>query len=123
MTALPLRILQILVVGLALHNIVMAHLWEAGVRGRALDAVSAWKELLLLVAAGAAVVAVVRLRRPLRFVAADWLALGYALVVERELLRGYVDAARALPHALRRRRTIQPRRRATPPFGLVPPRD
>ncbi|HEV2812298.1 MAG TPA: glycosyltransferase [Solirubrobacteraceae bacterium] len=50
------------------------------------------------------------------------LALAYALVVERELLGGYADAARALPGALRRRRAIQPRRRATPPFGLVPPR-
>ena len=50
------------------------------------------------------------------------LALAYALVVERELLGGYVDAARALPGALRRRRALQPRRRARPPFGLVPPR-
>ena len=49
-------------------------------------------------------------------------ALAYALVVERELLGGYVDAARALRPALRRRRALQPRRRATPPFGLVPPR-
>jgi GT2 family glycosyltransferase len=49
-------------------------------------------------------------------------ALAYALAVERELLRGYADAARALPAALRRRRAIQPRRRATPPFGLMPPR-
>ena len=50
------------------------------------------------------------------------LALGYAVVVERELLGGYADAARALPGALRRRRALQPRRRARPPFGLVPPR-
>ena len=50
------------------------------------------------------------------------LALAYATVVERELLGGYVDAARALPHALRRRPAIQRRRRAKPPFGLLPPR-
>ena len=50
------------------------------------------------------------------------LALAYALVAERELLAAYVDAARALPGALRRRRALQPRRRARPPFGLVPPR-
>jgi hypothetical protein len=50
------------------------------------------------------------------------LALAYAVVVERELLGGYADAARALPNALRRRRALQPRRRATPPFGLMPPR-
>jgi hypothetical protein len=50
------------------------------------------------------------------------LALAYAIAVERELLGGYADAARALPHALRRRRAIQGRRRARPPFGLMPPR-
>ena len=49
-------------------------------------------------------------------------ALAYALVVERELLAAYADAARALPGALRRRRALQPRRRAAPPFGLEPPR-
>jgi GT2 family glycosyltransferase len=48
-------------------------------------------------------------------------ALGYALVVERELLRGYADAARALPAMRRRRAELQPRRRARPPFGLLPP--
>jgi O-antigen ligase/polysaccharide polymerase Wzy-like membrane protein len=40
----------VLVVGLALHNVVMAELWGQGVRGTALDFVSAWKEVLLLVA-------------------------------------------------------------------------
>jgi GT2 family glycosyltransferase len=49
-------------------------------------------------------------------------ALGYALVVERGLLGAYRDAWRALPGALRRRRAIQARRRARPPFGLVAPR-
>jgi hypothetical protein len=39
-----------LVLGLAVHNTAMAQLWEAGVRGRALDAVAAWKEALLLAA-------------------------------------------------------------------------
>ena len=48
-------------------------------------------------------------------------ALAYALVVERELLGAYRDAWRALPGARRRRRAIQARRRARPPFGLVPP--
>ncbi len=42
--------LVVLVVGLALHNAVMAQLWELGLRGGALDAVAAWKEGLLLVA-------------------------------------------------------------------------
>ena len=49
------------------------------------------------------------------------LALGYALLVERELLRAYADAWRALPETLRRRRRLQPRRRARPPYGLLPP--
>jgi len=31
----------VFVVGLALHNFVMAELWDAGVRGTALDVVSA----------------------------------------------------------------------------------
>ena len=52
----------------------------------------------------------------------ELLALGYALVVERELLRGYRDAWRALPATRRRRAELQPRRRARPPFGLLPPR-
>ena len=49
------------------------------------------------------------------------LALGYALLVERELLGGYADAWRARRGALRRRRALQPRRRARPPYGLLPP--
>ena len=54
----PVWILHVFVVGLALHNLVMAELWAAGVRGTALDVVSAWKEALLafglfLVVAGA----------------------------------------------------------------------
>jgi GT2 family glycosyltransferase len=55
---------------------------------------------------------------------ATWeaLALGFALVGERELLQGYRDARRLLPAARRRRRAIQARRRTTQvPFGLAPP--
>jgi hypothetical protein len=39
----------VLVVGLVLHNVAMAQLWELGVRGTTLDVVAAWKEALLLV--------------------------------------------------------------------------
>ncbi len=53
-------------------------------------------------------------------VAYEVLALGYALVVERDLLGAYRDAWRALPAARRRRRAIQARRRTRPPFGLTP---
>jgi len=49
------------------------------------------------------------------------LALAYAVVVERELLPAYRDALRALPEARRRRWAIQARRRARPPYGLLPP--
>ena len=49
----------------------------------------------------------------------ELLALGYSLLREPELLAGYVEAARRLPGALRRRRAIQARRRvARVPFGL-----
>jgi hypothetical protein len=46
----PVWALYALVVGLALHNVAMAMLWRAGVRGGALSAISAWKEVLLVVA-------------------------------------------------------------------------
>ena len=42
--------LLVLVVGLALHNLAMALLWQAGVRDTALDVVAAWKDVLLLAA-------------------------------------------------------------------------
>jgi len=48
----PVWALYALVVGLALHNVVMAMLWRAGVRGGALTAISAWKEVLLVAALG-----------------------------------------------------------------------
>jgi len=38
------------VLGLALHNVAMAQLWELGVRGTTLDVFAAWKEAVLLVA-------------------------------------------------------------------------
>ena len=53
------------------------------------------------------------------------LELGFVLLRERFLLRGYLEAARALPRMLRKRRVLQRRRRrmgaAPPPYGLVPP--
>jgi GT2 family glycosyltransferase len=52
----------------------------------------------------------------------ELLALAYALVAERELLGAYRDAWRALPGARRRRRALDGREGARPPFGLLPPR-
>jgi hypothetical protein len=77
--------LQVLIVGLALHNVVMALLWRAGVRGAALTVVAAWKDVLLL----AALVLVLREWRRLPFDGrlTDWLALAFgALVVLYGLL-------------------------------------
>jgi GT2 family glycosyltransferase len=52
----------------------------------------------------------------------ELLALGYALLRERELLPGYREAAQRLPRALRARSEIRRRRRvARVPFGLEPP--
>jgi hypothetical protein len=75
----PVWILHVFVVGLALHNFAMAELYAAGVRGTALDLVSAWKEVLL----GLALVLVLRARGSLRFAPApiDWLALAYGALV------------------------------------------
>jgi len=75
----PVWILHVFVVGLALHNFVMAELWAAGVRGHALDVVSAWKEALL--ALGLVLVwrdHGWRIGRPR---AVDWLAIAYGAVV------------------------------------------
>jgi hypothetical protein len=79
-------ILHVFVVGLALHNFAMAELYAAGVRGNALDVVSAWKEVLLALG----LLLVWRDRGwSLHFHArlVDWLALGYgALVVLSAIL-------------------------------------
>lgn len=60
-----------------------------------------------------------------RIAAYELLALGYALTREPGLLRGYTEAARLVPGALRRRRELQARARArgssTVRFGLEPP--
>ena len=54
----------------------------------------------------------------------ELLALGFALVREPALLRGYAGAARLLPRMLRKRRELQRRRRERgappPPYGLEP---
>ena len=64
---------------LPLHNLVMATLWELGVRDLALDVLAAWKEVLLAVALG---VVVWRQRGiPFKASAPDYLALLYAAFV------------------------------------------
>jgi hypothetical protein len=76
----PVWALYALVVGLALHNVVMAMLWRAGVRGGALTVISAWKEVLLAVA----LALVVAERRSLPFSPSflpDLLAVAFAAFV------------------------------------------
>lgn len=75
---LPRIALVVFVVGLALHNLVMAELWDAGVRGASLDVVAAWKDVLL---AGALVVALLAAGKPPSLLWADRLALAYAALV------------------------------------------
>jgi hypothetical protein len=76
---LPKWALFAFVVALPFHNLVMAALWDAGVRDVALDVVSAWKEALLALALGA----IVWRRRgiPFKSTSTDWLALAYAAFV------------------------------------------
>jgi O-antigen ligase/polysaccharide polymerase Wzy-like membrane protein len=69
--------LAALVVGLALHNLVLAELWDAGLRGRGLDVVAAWKEALLAVALAAALWQA----RRIPLATADALAFVYAGIV------------------------------------------
>lgn len=73
-----LAALAALAVGLPLHNLAMAELRDAGLRGNALDAVSAWKEIVL--AAGLVSLAF-GLRARARLARVDLLALAYAAVV------------------------------------------
>ena len=76
--ALGRAALVALVGGLALHNAVMAQLWELRVRGAALDVAASWKEVLLLVA-----LAVLgwNARRRLSFAVPDAFAVAYVVVV------------------------------------------
>ncbi len=78
----PAVALYLFVLGLPLHNIVMSLLYGGGVRGVALDAIQAWKEILLAAALAAVVARVVAERRlPFRPMLVDWLALAYAAIV------------------------------------------
>ena len=88
---IPRYALYAFIVGLPFHNVVMAELWEAGVRGFSLDVVSAWKEALLAAALGL----VVWKRRgiPFKATSPDWLALVFAAFVVLYALipQGWLD--------------------------------
>ena len=111
---LPRIALVVFVLGLGLHNLVMAELWDAGVRGSSLDVVAAWKDVLL---AAALLVAILGARSlPVRLWA-DRLALAYGahrrplLAPAAELAWRPGDAARP---ALRRATRSDSRRRVFP---------
>jgi O-Antigen ligase len=75
----PAWALYAFVVGLALHNSVLAALYSAGVHDGALTAIQAWKEILLAVALGRIAVDAVREHRlPFRPGLPDWLGLAFA---------------------------------------------
>lgn len=103
----PLVALYLFIVGLAAHNIVMALLWGAGVRGGSLELISAWKEILLAVAVARVAFDAVRARRlPVQLDLVDWLALAFAAlvllyaVIPQSALDGSAGGS-AILHALR----------------------
>ena len=78
----PVFALYAWIVGLAAHNAVMAALYGAGVRGSALTAVQAWKEILLGVALARVSLDAWRARRlAFRIHPVDMLALAFGLIV------------------------------------------
>src|SRR5213596_204493 len=78
----PVGALYAWLVGLAAHNAVMAALYGAGVRGGALTALQAWKEILLAVALGRVCVDALHTRRlAFRVRAVDVLAFAFAVLV------------------------------------------
>jgi hypothetical protein len=78
----PALALPLFVLGLALHNAAMAGLYGLGIRGAALTAIQAWKELLLAVAASRVLVDALGARRlPFRPGPVDALALAFGAVV------------------------------------------
>jgi hypothetical protein len=78
----PVVALYAWIVGLAFHNAVMAALYGAGVRGSALTAVQAWKEILLGVALARVALEVLRTKRlAFRIHPADVLAVAFAALV------------------------------------------
>ena len=103
----PVVALYVFALGLPLHNIVMSLLYGGGVHGRALDAIQAWKEIVLATAIAAVAWPALRDRRlPFRPNLGDALALAYAAIVvlyaviPQSALDGQAGA-KAIAYALR----------------------
>ena len=78
----PILALYAWIVGLAVHNAVMAALYGAGVRGAALTVIQAWKEVLLGVALVSVALKALRERTlPFRIRTVDLLAVAFGGVV------------------------------------------
>jgi O-Antigen ligase len=78
----PVVALYLFVLGLPLHNIVMSLLYGGGVRGGALDAIQAWKEIVLAATLLSVGLRALRERRlPFRPNWVDALALAYGAIV------------------------------------------
>ncbi|MGZ4359519.1 MAG: O-antigen ligase family protein [Gaiellaceae bacterium] len=78
----PALALYAFLVGLALHNSVMAALYGAGLRGSPLTLAQAWKEILLATALLRIARDSLRARQlPFRFLPVDWLAAAFGLLV------------------------------------------
>ncbi|MBW8742464.1 MAG: O-antigen ligase family protein [Gaiellaceae bacterium] len=94
----PLVAVYAWIVGVAVHNAVGAALYGAGVRGHALTAIQAWKEILLAIALARVATSAVR-ARALAFApgVVDGLALAYGVLVcvyaliPQHVLGGHAD--------------------------------
>ena len=125
---LPRIALVVFVLGLAVHNLVMAELWDVGIRGASLDVVAAWKDVLL---AAALVVALLAAGKLPSWLWADRLALAYAALVLLYWLlpQGWLgDGSRHAEGTAPRRpprsdsgRGVLPRASARPHAGRVAP--
>ena len=77
----PVVALYLFLVGLALHNLALSLIYDAGARGIGLDAIQAWQELLLAVALARVATDAARARRlPFRPNLVDALAAAFAAV-------------------------------------------
>jgi hypothetical protein len=103
----PVVALYVFALGLPLHNIVMSLLYGGGVRGGALDAIQAWKEILLATTLVSVALRAIRDRHlPFRPNWLDALALAYGAIVvlyaviPQSALGGHAGA-RAIAYGLR----------------------
>ena len=115
----PAVALTVFVVGLPLHNIVMSLLYGGGVRGGALDAIQAWKEIVLAaaLAVGRRPGVVSERRLPFRSGLVDGLALAFAAVV---VLYALIPQSALGGHAGAKAVAVRPAPRPRPRRRVLP---